>query len=211
MSPPGVGLASQQLVAFLGQHFPAEIAQGAAVEARAALEHYAVAGHALAGLDHHMLAHLYAVHRDKLLRAAVVHDVGEVLLAADGVKHRVLRARAGVIYEDAAYLVQQQQRRALNVRAEAHGENGGQGQKYRPVQVLAFDDAQNRAGQDVIARDDGREYQQHKRPRFRYALHEQGHGKRGAGDDEPYYEQDVKIRLPGIAGRSGVGRAAAAA
>ena len=53
-----IDAAGEYLVAFLDQHGAGEIAERRAVKAGSALEHDAVAGHALAGVDDYRLADL---------------------------------------------------------------------------------------------------------------------------------------------------------
>ena len=67
-----VEAAGKQLVPFLGQQLAAEIAQGTSVKAGLALEHYAVAWDALAGLDDDLFADLHAFRRDTFLFPAFV-------------------------------------------------------------------------------------------------------------------------------------------
>ena len=162
-------------------------------------------------MDDYRLADLYRIGGNGLL-LPVAHNVRVVRLAIYLVEHGAVGAYVGVLDEQAADLIQQHQRRALNGKAEDEREDDRQRDQHRLVEIPAAQHAQHRAGCDIPAGDEHRDDKQNNGPGLRYGAHEQGHRKRGAGDDEPYYKDDVQLKLVRTAGAAaGAGTDAGAA
>ena len=161
-APGHVDAAGDDIGAHLDVAGDALAREGGGVKLRGALDHAAVDGHALAGLDHDDVAHLDLV-RINLNQLAVALDIGVVGRDVHHLSDRFAALAHGVALEELSDLVEQHDGAALGrlrfgfgEQDRGEGADGGHGHEERLVEGVAASDVVPCLYEHVVAGDEKR-------------------------------------------------------